>query len=107
MANALERWLGGNNNMTPFREFSQIQSSFDRLLNEITGIKKMNELQDVGFSPSCEITDEGNSYLLKFDLPGVTKDQVRVEADKDRLMIHAERKEEKKKSRYLHMKSVS
>ena len=95
MSNALERWFD-NKSLSPFRDFSQVQESFDRLFNEFMNVKKTNGMQSLSFSPSCEISEEDNNYVLKFDLPGVTKDQVKVEADKDQLTIRAERKEEKK-----------
>jgi HSP20 family protein len=104
MPNALERWFDRRQQLTPFRDFSQIQESFDRLFNEFMNLKKTNGLQEFGFSPSCEIAEEGNNYVLTFDLPGVKKDQVKVEADNDQLTVYAERKEEKKsesKKKYL------
>lgn len=104
MHNALEKWFDKKQQLSPFRDFSQIQESFDRLFNEFTNWKKTNGMQGFDFSPSCDIAEEGNSYVLTFDLPGVTKDQVKVEADNDQLTIRAERKEEKKtesKKKYL------
>lgn len=103
MSNALERWFD-NKSLSPFRDFSQVQESFDRLFNEFMNLKRTNGLQSLSFSPSCEISEEDSNYILKFDLPGVTKDQVKVEVDKDQLTIRAERKEEKKsesKKKYL------
>jgi HSP20 family protein len=103
MSNALERWFD-NKSLSPFRDFSQVQEPFDRLFNEFMNVKRTNGMQSFSLSPSCEIAEEDNNYILKFDLPGVTKDQVKVEADKDQLTIHAERKEEKKsesKKKYL------
>ncbi|MGE3975522.1 MAG: Hsp20/alpha crystallin family protein [Bdellovibrionales bacterium] len=96
MSNALELWFD-NKKMNTFRELSQFDDSFDRLFNEMLTLKKKNGLQEFNFSPSCEIVDEGNNYVMKFDLPGVTKDQVKVEIDKNQLTVSAERKEEKKK----------
>jgi HSP20 family protein len=95
MPNALERWFD-NKSLSPLRDFSQVQESFDRLFNEFMNLKKTNGMQSLSFSPACEISEEDDNYILKFDLPGVTKDQVKVEADKDQLTIRAERKEEKK-----------
>ena len=95
MSNALERWFDSKS-LSPFHDFSQVQESFDRLFNEFMNLKKTNGVQSLAFSPSCEVAEEENQYVLKFDLPGVTKDQVKVEADKDQLTIRAERKEEKK-----------
>lgn len=104
MPNALERWFDRRQQLSPFRDFSQVQESFDRLFNEFMNLKKTNGLQEFGFSPSCEIAEEGNNYVMTFDLPGVKKDQVKVEADNDQLTIRAERKDEKKsesKKKYL------
>ncbi len=95
MANQLDRWVSSRA-LNPFRTISQMQEPFDRLFNEFLNLRAPNGEQDLISAPDCEITDEGSSYLVKADLPGVTKDQVRVEADRDQLTIHAERKEEKK-----------
>lgn len=96
MSNAIERWLE-NKKLTPFRDFSQMQESFDRLFNEVMNLRRSNGLQDYNFAPSCEVFEEGSNYILKFDLPGVTKEQIKVEAEKDYLTVRAERKEEKKR----------
>lgn len=104
MSNAIEKWFERSQQLSPFRDFSQIQESFDRLFNEFANWKKTNGMQELSFSPSCEISEEGDHYVLMFDLPGVKKDQVKVEADNDQLTIRAERNEEKKtdsKKKYL------
>lgn len=93
MSNMIERWLD-NRPLKPFRDLSELQESFDKLFNEFTKLKKINGLRDFGFTPSCEITEEGANYVLKFDMPGINKDQVKVEVDKDQLTVTAERKEE-------------
>lgn len=97
MANTLEKWFEGKR-MTPFRDFDQLrdlQNSFDRVLSDLLDSKKLSKIEAADFHPSCEVTENNNSYMLKFDLPGVTKDQVKVAVDKDRLTVSAERKEEK------------
>lgn len=95
MSNALELWLE-NKSLNPFRELSPFDDSFDRLFKEMLALKKKNGLKDFAFSPSCEVAEDGNNYVMKFDLPGVPKDQVKVEIDKDQITVTAERKEEKK-----------
>ncbi len=103
MSNAIERWFD-KKSLSPFRDLSQIQDSFDRMFSEFSNMKRINGFNELAFTPSCDVAEEGNNYVLKFDLPGVTKDQVKVEADKDQITIHAERKEEKKsetKKKYL------
>lgn len=85
----LERWFN-NKKIAPLRNFTQFEDSFDRMLNEMITTKG-----DV-FTPSCEVTEEGNCYLLKFDMPGVSKNQVKVEVIDNQITVSAERKEEKK-----------
>ncbi|MGE0632946.1 MAG: Hsp20/alpha crystallin family protein [Pseudobdellovibrionaceae bacterium] len=103
MSNALEKWFD-NRRTSSFRDLSPLHESFDRLFKEFMDLKKINGSRDLEFSPTCEVAEEGNNYVLKFDLPGVSKDQVVVEVDNDQLTVRAERKEEKKtetKKKYL------
>lgn len=51
------------------------------------------------FSPLCEITETSENYRLKCDLPGVKKEQIKVEVENNQLMILAERKKEEKKDK--------
>lgn len=89
----LERWFNSKK-LTPFRDLAQIEDSFDRMMNEM--ITKRDATQSFSFSPSCEVVEEGNNYILKFDMPGVSKNQVKVEVIDNQLTVSAERKEEKK-----------
>ena len=103
MSKSLERWLEPKG-LSPFREISELQDSFEQLFREITGMKRGNGIQTSEFSPACEISEDEEQYTMKFDLPGVTKDQVQVDLENDRLTVRAERREEKKQEdrrRYL------
>ena len=95
MSNAIEKWFD-NKRLSTFTDLSPLQESFDRLFNDFMSLKKTNGLKDFNFSPSCEVLEEGSNYILKVDLPGVSKELVSVEVDQDQLTIRAERKEEKK-----------
>ncbi len=94
MSNRLERWFE-NKKMSSFRDLAQAENAFDRFFHEMLNMKKRDGLEFSSFSPSCDVIEEDKSYMLKFDLPGITKDQVHVEVDQDRLTVHAERREEK------------
>lgn len=89
----LQRWIE-NRTANPFREIAKVEEAFDRFLDEMSSKKLNGNIAE--FSPSCDIEEDGNKYLLKFDLPGVKKDQVKVEIDGDRLTVTAERREERK-----------
>lgn len=64
-----------------------------------------NEFTDLAtrWSPQAEITRRENDLLVRFDLPGVKKEDITVEIDDHRLHVHGERKhdfEEKKEGFY-------
>ncbi len=105
MANPLDLWKGSNRWMSsPFREMSRYQESIDRLMNEIMNLRREEGSLGGDFTPSCEVNEDEKNYIMKFDLPGIKKDQVKVEVDNDRLTVRAERKEEreeKTKKKYL------
>ena len=78
------------NNLVPFqtRRTRDIDTLFDRFL------------QDSFFTPSVnsgikvDIKEEDNQYLLEAEIPGVKKDQIKVDYDRNYLTISVEQQEE-------------
>lgn len=102
MNNALDLWRS-NKWMHPLRELSRRNDPFERMLTDILNLKAVDETK-FEFAPTCEITEQEKTYQLKFDLPGVKKEQIKVDVDGDLLTVRAERREEKKqesKKKYL------
>jgi HSP20 family protein len=56
-------------------------------------------LVDAEWSPHIDVTEHEGRLLVRADLPGLTKDNVKVEVTDDTLTIQGERKEEKKEER--------
>lgn len=107
MANLPELWKTGRFGNT-FREMARYQERMDKLMNEMISGSGEPSALSLDFSPSCELVEEERNFLLRVDLPGVTKDNVKVEIDADRLTIHAERHEEKEtKTRRRHLSEIS
>ncbi len=94
MSNTTNR-LVENKQLYPFRELLQKEDAFERLFSDLMTFQKSNALRTDWFTPSCEISEDKTNYLLKFDLPGVPKEKVKVEIVDDQLTVHAERQEEK------------
>ncbi len=90
----------------PFRELNQIQSAMEKLFNYKNPVVTADEKKLMDFSPNCEVSEDKNQYMFKFDLPGVGKDQVRVELNDNILTVTAERKEEKKTDDKKHFSEV-
>jgi HSP20 family protein len=91
MRNPIETWRG---NRSPFRE---IQQQMDRLMEEFS-TWPVTELQPSGIiSPRCNMSEDAGHFYLNVEMPGISKDQIKVELNNNILSISAERKEEKKR----------
>lgn len=69
---------------------------FDRFFDDLGLLRRgESDLTKYGFSPHCEVTEDKSNYLLKFDLPGIPKEEIKVDLHDNRLTVSGERKEEK------------
>lgn len=57
------------------------------------------ELKDFDWMPQIEVSKSNGDFMVKADLPGLTKDDVKVELTNEALAISGERKEEKEEKR--------
>lgn len=90
MAN-LELW---RNNLSPFRDLMNVSKTFDRMFDEWPVAR--TELAKYNFNPSCEVKEDKGCYMLKVDLPGVPKEDIKVDLHDNRLTISGTRTDEKK-----------
>ncbi len=77
--------------MIPFaRSSGSLFDTFDRMMDEsFFGADKQ-------FAPCrTDIIDQGDKYLLKADMPGFCKEDIKINVQGDELCISAERKENK------------
>jgi len=81
--------------MNPFREFSKMQTDLERLFDDFFKAAPQ-ATADFGLAPSCEIKEDSASYNLRFDIPGVKKEDIKIEFNRGVLSVSAERREEKK-----------
>ena len=51
------------------------------------------------WSPKIDVLEREGQFVVRADLPGMNKEDVKVDVSNDRLTIHGERKEEKKEER--------
>lgn len=92
MTNPMELWRASRN---PFRELSQLQRTMDSFLDDFVQVGKGNGPTGSALSPSCEVSEDKAHYHFKFDLPGLNKDQVKVEVHENQITISGERRCEK------------
>jgi len=57
------------------------------------------EFENVEWIPQMEVLENNGQFIVRTDLPGLTKDDVKIELTENVLMISGERKEEKEEKR--------
>ena len=90
--NALSRW-------NPFREMDDMQRRMSSLLelspfrrNSLTSDEENISVPE--WAPLVDIAEDSNGYLIKVELPGVDKKDVRVSVEKGVLSISGDRHQE-------------
>lgn len=84
------------NNWNPMKETLALSKALDRMFDEWPSAKLTTDLAKYNFNPSCEVTEDKAAYHLKVDLPGVPKENIKIDLHDNRLTISGERKEETK-----------
>lgn len=63
----------------------------DRFYNDFFDLEK----QDFAWTPKIDILEEKDKYKISLDVPGISKDDIKIEVKDGILAISGERKEEK------------
>ena len=68
----------------------------DRMLKDFWGMPMSSEWKahEMTFQPTCDVRETENHILVSFDLPGVNKNDIHLEVDRDQLKLEGERKVE-------------
>ena len=95
---------------TPFRFMRQFAEDMERLFEDVQGFKVgslfgreffpfTKELEHVDWVPKVEVLQSEGQLNVRADLPGLKKDDVKVELTNEALTISGERKEKKEEKR--------
>ena len=90
--NHLDFWRSA----TPFKNYGRelaSQAFFDKFFDDA---RWMNSTEKESFVPQCQVHETKTAYELKFDLPGIPKEDVKIDLHDNRLTVSGERREEKK-----------
>ena len=94
----------------PFQMMRHFTKDMERLFEEFQGFRFPNfftrefapfqtEFEKVEWMPPLEVFQNNGQFIVRTDLPGLTKDDVKIEMTDKLLMISGERKEEKEEKR--------
>ena len=97
--NTLTRWnpLSTLSRWNPMREFDDMQKRISSLLDfaPTTNGGEQETLTAAEWLPSVDITEDEKEYLVKAELPGLKKEDIKVNVEDGVLTITGERKFEK------------
>ena len=85
MAGALTRW-------DPFAEIAELRSRLDRLFDEPGGHPQR------AWRPAIDVMRRDDALVVRADLPGLTPDEVKIEAEDGVLMVSGEHQEDRSDS---------
>ena len=74
----------------PNREIDSLQREMNRLFDDIFA-PSPHRTTPTGFTPAAELTDKGDTYHLKLELPGINKDDLDIEVTAEAVSVKGER----------------
>jgi len=77
----------------PYSELRSLQRDLDRMFEGTIGFPSVTTRR---WMPSFDIKESGNDLIVRADLPGVKKEDIKIELNNGFLTISGERKQEKK-----------
>lgn len=81
------------------RAFENFRKEFEKSFASFPSLPQMPKMTSL----SCDLADEGDKYVIKAEIPGVKKDEIKLNVFDNSLEISAQHKEEEeeKKKNYL------
>lgn len=82
-----------------FGPLGELRREMDRLFDDFWGATPAARTWrsvETEWAPACDVEEDDNHYLLTLDMPGVQKDQIKLEVVENKLTISGERRHEQK-----------
>ncbi len=95
---AIVRWR-------PYRELATLQDEMNRLIESFFGREFLGEPEPAAmmWGPRVDIHETDDMYVVEAELPGLTKDDIKLSVHESTLTLEGEKKlEEEKKGRNWH-----
>ncbi len=88
----------------PFRELLSIREELDRLFSTLATGRGVREGRETLWLPAVDVEETDDAVIVRAEVPGMEKDDIKVTITDDTLVISGERREEKeeKEKNYHH-----
>lgn len=80
-------WSWPRRNLAPVM-MADVFEDFDRIVDSFL---KPTYANTVNFQPSCDVDETNEHYLISFDMPGLKKEDIKIEVQGNQLIIAGER----------------
>ncbi len=98
---ALIRWEPFGRQISPWEGFEALRRRMDRLFDDFT---RRDEEAGSSWLPSVDLSENSDSFLIKADVPGMDKKDIKITMQDNVLNISGEKKQEKEeKDRNYHL----
>ena len=92
-------------NVSVWDPVSNIRSDFERLFSDFfpTSVKRIWGYEPGLIEPAVDVVEKEDTMIVRAELPGISKDEVKIEVHENRLILkgkHKTEKEEKKEDYY-------
>lgn len=77
----------------PMKPLIDLQSEINRWMNDRLSLPSA-EWSEWDFAPACDLSERESEFLIKADLPGVRKEDVKIQVEGNTITISGERLEE-------------
>lgn len=95
----MSRFLQKREDANPFTFMRRVTDELDRAFGFRSDVPGELELYARTWSPDVEIFERDNKFCVRVDLPGLRKEDVKIEVSHDELTIEGERKFEKEETK--------
>ena len=94
---ALIRWNPVRDGVTLPSDMFQMHREIDKMFDRFLGgsLAEDGSVFTSSWTPAVDITEHENEYIVKMELPGVSKDDVKITLEDNVLTVKGEKKQEK------------
>ncbi len=84
-------------NVSIWDPFYAVRSDFERLLSDFfpSSVKRMWGSEALTMEPAVDVLEKENAIMVRAELPGIARDEIKLEIHENKLIIKGEHKTEK------------
>ena len=98
MRNPLDLWRARTPSLfdSPLRDWASFQRNLENFFETPGGASLWSQMSS--FKPAVDVEESDSSYLMTFDLPGMKKEDIKIDLHDNFLSVSGERREERKEN---------